>query len=201
PCYKKGGEQCFAKDGENKFHAVFDIGPCVIVHPSNLAPALMVCDAVLHVVGGERQTIPLAEFFHTPFEGIGSENVLAPGEIITHITFEPRPQSAFQAVKEKQSFDWPLVMAAVALEMSGDKIDEAHVCVGAVSPVPRPLPDVARALTRVTLDDRAALRRACARSTRKASPLSQNEYKLALLPVVVRRAVLRAAGRAEEVNA
>jgi xanthine dehydrogenase YagS FAD-binding subunit len=200
-CFKKGGDRCYAQEGENQYHAIFDIGPCVIVHPSNLAPALLVCDATLHVIGGDRDTIPLADFFHTPFEGIMSENILKNGEVITHITFQPRPKSGFYAIKEKQSFDWPTVLAAAALEMNGETIRSARICAGAVSPVPKPLPEVERALKGVQVTNDKALRQACARAGRGANPLAQNEYKVAQLPVAVRRAVMRAAGRDEEMSA
>ncbi len=201
-CRKKGGDRCFAKDGENKFHAIFEtLAPCVIVHPSNLAPALMVCDATLHVAGGDREAIPLADFFHLPAVDVSSENMLLPGEVVTHITFTPRPKSGFYMVKEKQSFDWPMALAAAALELDGETIRSARLCAGAVAPVPWPLTEVARRLEGVKLGDDNALRRACARAVHDAEPLSQNEYKAALLPVVVRRAILKAAGRGEEANA
>jgi xanthine dehydrogenase YagS FAD-binding subunit len=53
-CLKKGGDRCYAVEGENKYHAIFGGGPCHIVHPSNLAPALMVCDGIVHLTGGKR---------------------------------------------------------------------------------------------------------------------------------------------------
>lgn len=199
-CLKKGGHTCFAVEGENRYHAVFGDGPCHIVHPSNLAPALIVCGGTIHLTGGGRRSIPVAELYHAPDRGLRTEHDLEPEAVITHLTLEPASHSGFDAVKEKQSFDWPLVMAAVALEMSGDRIERARVCAGAVAPVPWPLPEVEAALRGVHPDDADALHRACALATRGARPLSDNAYKLRLLPVSVRRAVLRAAGRNVEAS-
>lgn len=200
-CLKKGGGTCFAVEGENKFHAIFGDGPCHIVHPSNLAPAMIVCDAVAHLTGSGRASLPVAEMFHTPDAGVRSEHNLKPGEVVTHFTLKPRPRSGFYAIKEKQSFDWPMVAASVALELDGDKVASARVCAGAVAPVPWALPKVEAALKGVSLSDDDALRRACARSVEGARPMTDNAYKLKLLPVAVRRATLIAAGKKTEVDA
>lgn len=194
-CLKKGGSTCFAVEGENKFHAIFGDGPCHIVHPSNLAPALMVSDGVVHLTGSDRKSLPIAALFHMPGTGVTSEHTLQAGEVITHITFKPRPVSGFYAVKEKQSFDWPLVFACVSLEVAGNKISKAEVCAGAVAPVPWPLPKVAAALAGVSIDDDKALTTACALAVAGAKPMRDNSYKLRLLPVAIKRAILRATGK------
>lgn len=194
-CLKKGGHRCFAFDGENAYHAIFGDGPCHIVHPSNLAIGLSVCNASVRLTGSEREAIAIADLFHMPDRGLRSEHNLKTGEVVTEIHFEPRPASAFYAIKHKQSFDWPLVAAAAALELDGDRIESATVTAGAVAPVPWALPHVGEALVGVSLDDDTALRRACATSTRDARPMSDNEYKVRLLPVAIRRAILKAAGR------
>ncbi len=200
-CLKKGGGTCFAVEGENKFHAVFGDGPCHIVHPSNLAPAMIVCEAVAHLAGSGRKSLPVTELFHMPDAGVRSEHNLKPGEVVTHFTLKPRPKSGFYAIKEKQSFDWPMVAASVALELDGGKIASARVCAGAVAPVPWSLPKVEAALKGVSVDDDGALRRACEKSVEGAKPMTDNGYKLKLLPVAVRRATLIAAGRKTEVDA
>lgn len=197
-CLKKGGHTCYAVEGENEYHAIFGEGPCHIVHPSNLAPALNVCNGTVHVTGGDRDTIDIKKLFHMPHEGLQSEHRLEQGEVITHMTFESRPTSAFYAVKHKQSFDWPLVCAAVALNLDGDVIRNAEICAGAVAPIPWRLPDVEKALNDVSVDDEQALKSACERSTRAARPMSGNAYKLRLLPVAIRRAIRKAAGREVE---
>lgn len=197
-CLKKGGDRCYAVEGENRYHAIFGHGPCHIVHPSNLAPALMVCEARVHVLGGTRDSIRVAELYHMPEKGPLSEHTLEPGEVITHITCEARPRSGFYSIKEKQSFDWPLAMCAAALELDGTVIASARICAGAVAPVPWALPEVERALAGVDVKDDAGLRAACEKSIDGARPMSENAYKLKLLPVAVRRAVLRAAGVLKE---
>ncbi len=197
-CLKKGGDRCFAVEGENKFHAIFGGGPCHIVHPSNLAIGLMVTDAVVHVIGGERESITIDELFHLPNNEVMSEHTLAPTDVVTYITAHSAPFSGFYAVKEKQSFDWPLVAAAAALDLDGSTIRSAKVCAGAVAPVPWRLASVEEALAGVTLDNDGAIRAACAMASEGARPMSQNAYKVKLLPVAVRRAVLIAAGRVEK---
>ncbi len=194
-CLKKGGDRCFAVEGENRYHAIFTTGPCHIVHASNLAPALMVCDATVHLKGGSRESIPIAGLFHGPDRGITSEHNLESGELVTHITCAARPKSGFAAIKEKQSFDWPLVMAAVALQLDDSVIAGAHVCMGAVAPVPMMLSQVSEALVGVDINNDVGIRKACELATAGAKPMSENGYKVKLLPVAVYRAVMRAAGR------
>lgn len=197
-CLKKGGSQCFAVEGENRYHAIFGAGPCHIVHPSNLAPALLVCDGSVELTGSDRRSVTIKDLYHLPDPrlagGVLTEHNLRPGEVITAITFKPAPISGFWVVKEKQSFDWPLVFAAVSLQLEGRTIRSARVVAGAVAPIPWALPAVETALQGVSLDDDAALRKACAVSVEGAKPMSDNSYKLSLLPVAVRRAVLDAAG-------
>ncbi len=194
-CLKKGGDRCYAVEGENRYHAIFTPGPCHIVHPSNLAPALIVCDAKVHVMGGSRDTIKIAELFHGPDKGVTSESNLEAGEIITHVSLSPQPNSAFVSIKEKQSFDWPLAMAAVALEMDGNVIRVATVCAGAVAPTPMMLPKVADALKGANIDNDLGIRKACEFAADGARPMSDNAYKVKLLQVAVFRAVMKAAGR------
>lgn len=199
-CLKKGGSRCFAADGENKFHAIFGPGPCHIVHPSNLAVVLSVTGATIHLTGGTRDGLAIADLYHMPDKGILTEHNLEPGEIVTHVTLDPAPHSGFYAIKEKQSFDWPLVMAGVNLDLDPGtrRIRGAKVCAGAVAPVPWMLPDVADALAGVSIDDDKSLLAAAARSTNGAAPMTDNSYKLTLLPVAVYRATLIAAGRTPE---
>jgi xanthine dehydrogenase YagS FAD-binding subunit len=199
-CLKKGGPTCYAVAGENKYHAIFGDGPCHIVHPSNLAPALMMLDAVVHVIGGDREQVAIADLFHMPDVGVRSEHNLKPGEVITHITCGTAKKSGFYAIKEKQSFDWPLACGYAALEMDGDVVRSARVCAGAVAPVPWMLPNVAAALKGVSVSDDAALRKACAVAAEGAIPMTDNAYKVKLLPVAVRRAVLIAAEKKTEVD-
>ncbi len=196
-CLKKGGSTCYAVEGENRYHAIFGDGPCYIVHPSNLAPALNVSDGVVHWVNrdGESHRTPSRDLFHSPREDVESEHTLPNDAVITRIEVADRPASGFYAVKEKQSFDWPLVFACVQLDLDGDRIESADVWAGAVAPVPWPLPDVAEALRGVRITDAGAVREACANAIRDARPMRDNGYKVKLLPVAIRRAIRRASGR------
>src|SRR5262249_5762165 len=68
-CWLKGGDKCFALDGENRYHAVFTQGhKCVIVHPSTLAPTLIALGASAEILGpkGKKRTLGLDEFFRAP---------------------------------------------------------------------------------------------------------------------------------------
>src|SRR6266852_6920550 len=92
-CLLKGGEKCFALDGENRYHAIFTHGhKCVIVHPSTLAPGLIALGATAEVLGPKgKRTIELAKFFHAPSSGTEREHVLAPNELVVSVSI---PQGA-----------------------------------------------------------------------------------------------------------
>jgi xanthine dehydrogenase YagS FAD-binding subunit len=196
PCLKKGGSRCFAVDGENQFHAIFGGGPCYIVHPSSLAVPLIALDARFRVVGttGERE-VPAADYFVTPDKNLYGETVLAPNEILTHVTL-PAPgsvKSATYEVRFKQSHDWPLASASVALTLNGQTIRTARVVMGAVAPMPWRSQAAEAALAGKPLSEETAMSAADA-AIQGAKPMTENAYKVQLARTAVKRAILRAGG-------
>lgn len=190
-CKKKGGEHCFAADGENQYHAIFGDAGCHIVHPSNIAPSLLALDAVFVVrsTAGER-TIKSTEFFTMPDVDIERENVLKPGDILTEIRIPAAPtHSATIELREKQSFDWPLVMASVA------RVNGAwRVGMGAVAPVPLRSAEAEAILKSQDLTD-DLIRSAASAAVKNAEPMSQNKHKVTLLRVAIERALRLSIGQ------
>lgn len=202
PCLKKGGEQCFSLSGLNRYHAILGGGPSYIVHPSNLAPALVALGASARIIGpsGER-TVELEKFFTPPTVDPTRENDLKPGEIITQVIVPPPApgtRSTYLEAREKQSFDWPLVSVAAAITPgAGSKsIRDGRIVMGAVAPIPWRSPEAENAIKGAPLDVIRA-RAAADAALKPAIAMSENAYKIALAKVMVRRAILRAGGVAE----
>jgi xanthine dehydrogenase YagS FAD-binding subunit len=196
-CLLKGGDKCFALDGENRYHAVFAQGhKCVIVNPSTLAPALIALGATAEVLGPKgKRTIELAKFFQAPKSATEREHVLAPNEMVLSVTIPTKAslKNAEYQVRHKQSHDWPLVQAAVAFSLDQGKAKNVKIVLGHVAPTPHIADAAAKALEgkAVTEDTATASGEA---ATDGAKPLSQNAYKLKLITVAVKRALLTAAG-------
>ena len=190
-CRRKGGDTCFAIDGQNEMHAVFDNDLCAIVHPSATATALTALGASLVVKGakGDR-AVAIDDFFVRPEKDILRENVLQPGELIVEVRVPAGRTTGYVKLMEKQTFDWPLAEAAVALG------DQPRVVLGAAAPVPWRAPK-AEAMIRGLrkIDERVAAQAAKA-AVEGAQPLQHNGYKLALLETAVKRALLAAGGAA-----
>jgi xanthine dehydrogenase YagS FAD-binding subunit len=190
-CLKKGGHICFAVDGENRYHAIFGGGPCHIVHPSNVAPALVALDAALVIRSATApdERIQASDFFKLPHESLYAENILKPGQIITEIVLPRAPTaSATIELREKQSFDWPMVICAVARMEK-----EWRVCLGAVAPIPW----LSRTAMRVLGNRDISLELAAAAGDSAADgaeSLPDNEYKVSLVKVATKRALLAASG-------
>ena len=199
-CLRKGGGHCFAISGENQYHAIFDNHPCAIVHPSTAATALVALGAEVDLAAadGTVRRVKLEEFFVHPDRDVQRENDLKPHEILIAIRLPRLPAGARTAhVKqgEKDSFDWPLADVAVVLDLSADgACRSASVVLGAAAPVPHRARGAEQALVgrRIDADAAAAAGRAALDG---ATPLSRNAYKLPLFEALVRRAVLKAAGR------
>jgi xanthine dehydrogenase YagS FAD-binding subunit len=199
-CLLKGGKKCFATDGENRYHAIFTQGhPCVIVNPSTLAPVLIALGATALVLGpkGQRE-VELAKFFRAPKAAEEREHVLEPNELVLAVDI-PRPdasglnKNASYEVRHKQSYDWPLVQAAVAFNLDGGKATKVKIVLGHVAPTPHMAEEAAKVLEGKTVTEETAAEAGKA-AAKGAKPLAQNGYKVQLIEVAVKRAVLTAAG-------
>src|SRR6202167_3869131 len=193
-CLKKGGDTCYSIGGLNRYHAILGGGPSFIVHPSNLAPALIAMRASATIVGAAGQrTIELEKFFTLPTVDPKRENSLKPGEIITEVIV-PAPsagvRSHYLEAREKQSFDWPLVSVAIVLDgaVGAKTVRDARVVMGAVAPVPWRSVGAEAALKGAPLDESRA-RTAAEAALKDAQPMSDNAYKVVIAKVIVRRAI------------
>lgn len=193
-CLKKGGTQCFAASGENKYNAILGGGPSYIVHPSDLAPMLVALGASVTIAGPDgNRTVPLEKFFTLPSEGsIRRENILRHDEIITEIEV---PASRFAArstylkFKERASFDFALASVAAALELSEDRtVRQARLVLGGVAPIPWRVPKaesflIGKPITAENVAEAAKI------ALEGARPLAHNAYKIPLTQALIRRAL------------
>lgn len=198
-CLKKGGSQCYAATGENKYHAIFGGGPSFIVHPSDLAPMLVALGARVAVTGTSgKQVIPLDKFFTLPAEGdVRRENVLKNDDIITEIQVPASPfaaRSTYLKFKERESLDFALSSVAAAVQLQPNKtVKDARIVLGGVAPIPWRVPHAEKFLIGKTLT-RDVLAQAAKVAMRDAQPLEKNAYKVPLTETLVRRALAKAAG-------
>jgi len=182
-------------DGDNRYHAIFgNSGPAYFVSPSSLAPALFTLGAKVRLHGPEgARELEIDKFFVTPTSEGESEHALKAHEIVTEIVVPAAHgiKMAVYEVRQKEALDWPLAAAAVALSMEGTSVRRARVVLGHVAPVPWPSPEAEQVLAGKTSVDELADEAGKA-AVSKATPLSNNGYKVQLTRVAVKRAVLRA---------
>jgi len=197
-CLKKGGDTCYAFNGENKYNAILGGGPSYIVHPSDLAPMLVALGAQLNVIGPQgKRVIPLDKFFTLPSEGnLRRENVLKNDEIITEIFVPASPltaRSTYLKFKERDSLDFAMSAVAVALQMNGKTVKDVRIVLGGVAPIPWRVPDaekfvIGKELTNEVLQETGKIALA------RAEPLQNNAYKIPLTQTLVRRALAKVGG-------
>ncbi|MGO4128181.1 xanthine dehydrogenase family protein subunit M [Inquilinus sp. YAF38] len=194
PCNRRRpGSGCAALAGEDRSAAIFGwTEQCVATHPSDVAVALAALDAVVHVDGPEGpRAIPVTEFHCLPDHGSVRETVLEPGELITAIEVPATAaaqRSHYLKLRERASYEFALVSAAVGLDLDGAVIREARIALGGVAAKPWRLREAEDALRGVTLADEPALRLAVDAGFAEARPLRRNGFKVEL----AKRAVIRA---------
>lgn len=189
-CLKKGGDLCYAVDGENKYHCVIGGGPCFIVHPSDIAVALMALDASIVIAAGKKsRVIPITQFFILPEKNVTRENVLNPGEIITEIRLSDAPvnmRSRYLKMKERQVWDFAIVSVAGVIQMDTSTIQTGRIALGGVAPVPWLERNVTAKLAGAKLSEEN-LTEIAAVTLSDADTLEQNEYKIPLARNLVKR--------------
>jgi xanthine dehydrogenase YagS FAD-binding subunit len=194
---RKPGSGCAALEGYSRMHAVLGASDsCIAVHPSDLCVALVALDAVVRTrrASGTRER-PIGDFHTLPGETPDIETQLEPGEIVTEV-FVPASgfsrRSAYVKVRDRASFAFALASAAVALELTSEKISGARVALGGVATKPWRALEVEAALlgrppTRQTFEAAAKLAANGARTT------PDNAFKVELARRVVVSALERAA--------
>ncbi len=184
-------------EGENRYHGIFGGGPAYFVSASSLGPALISLGAYVSLQNATAtRTVWASEFFVAPTEENAREIDMKPDEILTQIVIPAgASKNATYEVRHREAIDWPLATASVALKMAGDKVSEARVILGHVAATPWPAVKSAEMLKGQAITE-ALAEQAGAAAVEGAQPLSQNEYKVQLVKVAVKRALLAAAGKA-----
>jgi xanthine dehydrogenase YagS FAD-binding subunit len=202
-CNKRApGSGCAAIGAFNREHAVFGASPaCVAVHPSDMAVALTVLDATVHVVGaGGARNIAISDFYTRPGDNPDRDTILAPAELITGIELPPSGfgrGSWYLKVRDRHSYAFALVSVAVVLDIVDGLIRDAAIALGGVASRPWRVPDAERALIGEPAET-ASYRRAADLLMDGAEPLSENGFKVTLGHNSIVRALTVAASRHDQ---
>ncbi|MFI9833281.1 FAD binding domain-containing protein [Streptomyces sp. NPDC051913] len=189
---REPGSGCAALHGVNRGHAILGTTDhCVATHPSDVAVAFAALEATVHLLGpdGRERTLPFADFLLKPGSTPHHEQALRQGELITavEIPAHPRPlKSGYLKVRDRQSYEFALTSAAVALHIRGGVVREAKVAAGGVGTVPWKLSEVERHLIGRRPSD-ALWAAAAEKAADGARPLTHNRFKVALLRRTVER--------------
>lgn len=191
-CWLKGGEECFARDGENRQHALFGAGPCVAVHPSDPASALLALDASVALRGRHSaRVVKLEDFFAEPDGDRRSETTIGPDEIVTEIRI-PTPaagaKSVYLKAMDRKVWAFALVGVAAVARLASGTIADARIVLTGVAPVPRRAREAEAVLAGQPPSAELFAHAAQAAMT-GAQPLAKNGYKVPLAQALIRRAL------------
>ncbi len=196
-CWLKGGPQCFAREGENRQHAIFDQSPCVAAHPSDLAPALLALDAQVAVQGREgTRTVAVGELLAPPTEDRRVEHHVAQTELISEIRVPAQPEGAagvYLKAMDRRAWAFALASAAAQVTMREGRVHQARLVLGGVANVPWLVREADSQLRDQQMTPELAASVAEA-AVAEATPLEHNGYKVPLARELARRALLLAAG-------
>jgi xanthine dehydrogenase YagS FAD-binding subunit len=199
-CNKRApGSGCAALDGYQRMHAILGASEqCIAVNPSDMSVALAALDATVQITGpdGPRQ-ISIGEFHRLPGDRPDLDTLLQPGELITAVDLPPSrsaDHTYYLKIRDRASYAFALVSVAVALQLEGDTVAQAHIALGGVAHKPWRASIAEGLLTGRSLSD-TALHEAAAAQLRIAQPRPGNRFKVMLAERAIVRAVNIAAGR------
>jgi xanthine dehydrogenase YagS FAD-binding subunit len=194
PCYRAGGNICYADtpEGRNREHAILDAERCVAVNPSDSAPALIALDAkfVMRTPRGER-VVDAEDYFIGPDVDITRLHILRPGDLLTAIRIPSTWAGArfyFEKVRDRNVWDFALMNVACAMQVSGNTIERIRLAVNGAAARPLRLKGVedavrGKAATAATGEMAGKL------AVQGAIPLQFNAYKIPLMRNLVKRAI------------
>jgi xanthine dehydrogenase YagS FAD-binding subunit len=195
PCYRAGGNICYADtpEGRNREHAILHADRCVAVNPSDSAPALIALDAkfVIRTRKGER-VVDAEDYFIGPDIDITRLHILQPGDLLTAIRIPSTwagAQFYFEKIRDRNVWDFPLMNVASAMATSGDRIERIRIAVNGAAARPlrlKAVEDAVRGKPRNAATGEIAGKLA----VQGAVPLQFNAYKIPLMRNLVKRAIV-----------
>ena len=195
PCYRAGGNICYADtpEGRNREHAILHADRCVAVNPSDSAPALIALDAkfVIRTRKGER-VVDAEDYFIGPDIDITRLHILQPGDLLTAIRIPSTWAGAefyFEKIRDRNVWDFALMNVASAIVTSGDRIERIRIAVNGAAARPLRLKAVEDAV-RAKPRDAATGEMAGKLAVQGAIPLQFNAYKIPLMRNLVKRAII-----------
>jgi len=194
PCYRAGGNICYADtpEGRNREHAILHADRCVAVNPSDTAPALIALDAkfVIRTRQGVR-VVNAEDYFIGPDIDITRLHILEAGDLLTAIQLPSLWAGAnfyFEKVRDRNVWDFPLLNVASAMFLSNGRIDRIRIAVNAAAARPLRLTAVENAVRGMPANA-ATGEMAGKLAVQGAVPLQFNAYKIPLMRNLVKRAI------------
>lgn len=194
-CLKKGGDLCYARESDNRYHSLFTGNTCISPVVSSLATTFAALDATAIVLrDGKEVPMKMDALYHRAWENPLAHNSLDPGDLVVRVEIPTlRRSSAYMQVSDKHTFDWALVSCAAAADVTDGKLRHPRVALGSISPVPHQVDAANEFLEGKMLDD-ATVTQAADMILRDAKPLAHNAYKVPMAHALVRRTLLKLKG-------
>jgi len=197
-CNKRApGSGCAAIGGVNRQHAILGASEhCIATYPGDFAQALIALDAEVEISSpsGVRR-FPVSKLHRPPGETPHIETTLAPGELITAFEIAATPlaqRSLYLKIRDRESYEFALASAAVALDLRGDTVADCRIALGGVATIPWRAREAEARLKGRRMDETAANAAADA-AFAEARPQLENGFKIELGKRTLVRALLQAA--------
>jgi xanthine dehydrogenase YagS FAD-binding subunit len=196
-CNKRNpGSGCAAIEGFNRAHAVLGTSDnCIATYPGDFGQALIALDATVNIMGPRGvRTISFAELHREPVHRPDIETKLQPGEMIVSFSVPAGPwtrRSLYLKIRDRESYEFALASAAVALDLREGMVREARIALGGLATVPWRAKSAEAVLVGSGIDDGSKIAAAEA-AFAGARAYAHNGFKIEL----GKRTLMRALGQA-----
>jgi xanthine dehydrogenase YagS FAD-binding subunit len=186
PCNKREpGSGCPARAGAHRDLAVLGTSQhCIATHPSDMAVALSLFEARVHVTGpdGDR-VLAIDELYRLPGDDPSRDTTLVRGELVTAVELPAASPltraSTYRKVRDRASYAFALCSVAAAIRLEGGVVAEVALAFGGMAPKPWRAQQAEQRLVGEALTG-AAVAAAVDAELVEADPLPRNAFKLAL---------------------
>lgn len=197
-CYKKGGNFCFAVTGTNTYHAILNGELCYIVHPSDVAPALIAlgASAVIGTPAADK-TVSFDDYFTGPRVDVLRETILQQGDLLKEIHIPaPKPDTGMSFIKAQrrgQTYDFAMANIATVITKAAGKVTDVRIVLSGVAPTPYRATAAEDAIKGQAVDAQLA-QDAANKALLQARPMTNNAYKVGLAKSLIVQSIMEAWG-------